>query len=77
MSDQIDEIEMPTPCAECGGIWDLNRLSTRMLCDECEQADDESALDWLEDVDPCNFCPHDNTDHRGDGCLHCGCAMSQ
>ena len=30
-----------------------------------------------EDVDPCNYCPHDNADHRGDGCLHCGCAVPQ
>jgi hypothetical protein len=30
-------------------------------------------LDDGADLDPCNHCPHDNTDHRGDGCLHCGC----
>jgi hypothetical protein len=34
-------------------------------------------LDDGADLDPCNHCPHDNTDHRGDGCLHCGCAVPQ
>lgn len=34
---------------------------------------DDSA--W--DSDPCNYCPHDNADHRGDGCLYCGCAVPQ
>lgn len=29
------------------------------------------------DPDPCNYCSHDNTDHRGDGCLHCGCDVPQ
>lgn len=29
------------------------------------------------DLDPCNHCPHDNTRHRGDGCLDCGCDVPQ
>lgn len=35
--------------------------------------------DWTPepDPDPCNYCEHDNTDHRGDGCLHCGCDVPQ
>jgi hypothetical protein len=34
-------------------------------------------LDDGGDLNPCNHCPHDNTDHRGDGCLHCGCDVPQ
>ena len=29
MSDQIN---MPTPCYGCGGIWDLNKLQGWVLC---------------------------------------------
>lgn len=38
-----------------------------------------SELDYYEDddLDPCNYCPHDNTRHRGDGCKDCECAVPQ
>jgi hypothetical protein len=45
-------------------------------CDDC-MAYDEYDVDDGTDLDPCNYCPHDNTDHRGDGCLHCGCDVPQ
>jgi hypothetical protein len=51
------------PCA----IFDLPR----------PRSDDDLDLDDGADLDPCNHCPHDNTDHRGDGCLHCGCDVPQ
>ena len=42
--------------------------------DDWPTADD---LDDGSDLDPCNYCPHDNTRHRGDGCLDCGCDVPQ
>lgn len=38
-----DEIEMPTPCANCGGIWDLNSLygdprgTCQVVCLSCKR----------------------------------------
>lgn len=37
--------------------------------------EEDDGLD--EDVDPCNYCPHDNTDHAGDGCRWCPCDVPQ
>jgi hypothetical protein len=40
---------------------------------------DEEAEDWDNDpeVDPCDYCDHDNTRHAGDGCRDCPCAVPQ
>lgn len=61
------------PCA----IFDLPRPfhGGQCACDDCMSYDLD--VDDDSDLDPCNHCPHDNTDHRGDGCLHCGCDVPQ
>lgn len=37
--------------------------------------------DWTDvfepDADPCDYCPHDNTEHAEDGCRLCPCAVPQ
>lgn len=38
---------------------------------------DADDADCLGPVDLCNYCPHENADHRGDGCLYCGCVAAQ
>lgn len=40
--------------------------------EEDEEQDERVTDPWL-----CNHCPHDERDHRGDGCLHCGCDVPQ
>lgn len=52
---------------------------TEAALDEWENDHDDwpTEDDFGWDMDPCNYCPHDNTDHRGDGCLHCGCVAAQ
>jgi hypothetical protein len=70
-----------TETAACpGGCWwvpDPEMLGDICSSCACELVDiyDESQPD--DDLDPCNYCPHDNTRHRGDGCLDCGCVAAQ
>lgn len=45
--------------------------------DVCPCAIFDLDVDDGADLDPCNHCPHDNTVHRGDGCLYCGCDVPQ
>lgn len=34
--------------------------------------------DFEDDAsDPCHHCLHDNSRHRGDGCMDCGCVVPQ
>lgn len=42
-----------------------------------DDREDGQDFDFDDELDPCNYCPHDNTRHRGDGCMDCGCAVPQ
>jgi len=59
----------PMSLMALGGVTDINDEQADW---EHDDGDDEQA-----DLNPCNHCPHDNADHRGDGCLHCGCDTPQ
>lgn len=68
-------------CVQCAAeVWYDPRASIPALGPEvitCAQCFEDGWDDVEPEVDPCNFCDHDNTRHRSDGCLDCGCAVPQ